>query len=82
MLTGSGKYLENLVKDRLGVKVRSIELNVNQRCSSLCSLRQTKEAIASGSFGVQTALKGTTGMMIAFHRTDDAITTLLTLRKM
>ena len=34
MLTGSGKYLENLVKDRLGVKVRSIELNVNQRCSS------------------------------------------------
>ena len=25
MLTGSGKYLENLVKERLGVKVRSIE---------------------------------------------------------
>ena len=28
MLTGSGKYLENLVKEKLGVKVRSIELNV------------------------------------------------------
>ena len=73
MLTGSGKYLENLVKDRLGVKVRSIELNVNQRCSSaMLSATDKKEAIASGSFGVQTALKGTTGMMIAFHRTDDA----------
>ena len=34
MLTGSGKYLENLVKERIGVKVRSIELNVCQRCSS------------------------------------------------
>ena len=73
MLTGSGKYLENLVKARLGVKVRSIELNVNQRCSSaMLSATDEKEAIASGSFGVQTALKGTTGMMIAFHRTDDA----------
>mgnify|MGYP002617511596 FL=1 len=73
MLTGSGKYLENLVKDRLVVKVRSIELNVNQRCSSaMLSATDEKEAIASGSFGVQTALKGTTGMMIAFHRTDDA----------
>ena len=57
MLTGSGKYLENLVKDRLGVKVRSIELNVNQRCSSaMLSATDEKEAIASGSFGVQTAL--------------------------
>ena len=28
MLTGSGKYLENLVKEQIGVKVRSIELNV------------------------------------------------------
>ena len=61
------------MKDRLGVKVRSIELNVNQRCSSaMLSATDEKEAIASGSFGVQTALKGTTGMMIAFHRTDDA----------
>ena len=33
MLTGSGKYLENLVKEKLGVKVRSVELNVCQRCS-------------------------------------------------
>ncbi len=69
MLTGSGKYLENLVKERLGVKVRSIELNVSQRCSSaMISKADQKEAIASGSFGVSAALKGETGKMVAFKR--------------
>lgn len=69
MLTGSGKYLENLVKDRLGVKVRSIELNVCQRCSSsMLSKTDLKEAIASGAYGVTCALKGETGRMIAFRR--------------
>ena len=48
MLTGSGKYLENLVKEKLGVKVRSIELNVSQRCSSsMLSGTDLKEAVAS-----------------------------------
>lgn len=72
MLTGSGKYLENLVKERLGVKVRSIELNVCQRCSSsMLSKTDQKEAIASGAYGVTCALKGETGKMIAFNRTED-----------
>ena len=69
MLTGSGKYLENLVKERLGVKVRSVELNVSQRCSSaMLSKADQKEAIASGSFGVIAAIKGETGKMVAFKR--------------
>ena len=69
MLTGSGKYLENLVKERLGVKVRSIELNVSQRCSSaMIAKTDQKEAIASGSFGVTAAIKGETGKMVAFKR--------------
>ena len=69
MLTGSGKYLENLVKDRIGVKVRSIELNVCQRCSSsMLSKTDQKEAIASGAYGVKCAVEGATGKMIAFHR--------------
>lgn len=69
MLTGSGKYLENLVKNRLGVKVRSIELNVCQRCSSaMLSATDQKEAIASGAYGVKCALDGETGKMIAFRR--------------
>ena len=69
MLTGSGKYLENLVKERLGVKVRSVELNVSQRCSSaMLSKTDQKEAIASGSFGVTAAIKGETGKLVAFKR--------------
>ena len=69
MLTGSGKYLENLVKDRIGVKVRSIELNVCQRCSSaMLSATDQKEAIASGAYGVKCAVEGETGKMIGFSR--------------
>ena len=33
-LSGAGKVLEELVKDRLGCKVRSIELNLPQRCAA------------------------------------------------
>jgi len=73
MLTGSGKYLENLVKEKLGVKVRSIELNVNQRCSSsMTSATDQEEAIQAGISGVHFALDGITGKMIAFHRTEGA----------
>lgn len=71
MLTGSGKYLENLVKERLGVKVRSVELNVCQRCSSsMLSKIDQKEAIASGAYGVKAALNGASGKMVAFERLD------------
>ena len=71
MLTGSGKYLENLVKERLGVKVRSVELNVCQRCSSsMLSITDQKEAIASGAYGVKAALNGASGKMVAFERLD------------
>ena len=69
MLSGSGKYLENLVKERLGVKVRSVELNVSQRCSStLLSKADQMEAVASGAFAVTKALEGATGVMITFIR--------------
>lgn len=72
MLTGSGKYLENLVKERLGVKVRSVELNVCQRCSSsMLSKTDQKEAIASGAYGVKAALNGASGKMVAFERLDE-----------
>ena len=69
MLTGCGKYLENLIKDRLGIKVRSVELNVSQRCSTACqSLTDAKEGEMAGRFGVQKALEGQTGFMTAFVR--------------
>lgn len=74
MLTGSGKYLENLVKEKLGIKVRSVELNVSQRCSSSClSETDLSEAILAGSYAVERALAGDTGVMITFNRKDDAV---------
>ena len=69
MLAGCGKYLENLVRSRLGVKARSVELNVSQRCSaSLISATDQQEAVTAGRFGVQAALKGETGKMVSFIR--------------
>ena len=69
MLTGSGKYLENLVKERLGVKVRSIELNVCQRCSCAHLSRvDLDESENAGIFAVLSALAGETGKMINFIR--------------
>ena len=72
MLAGCGKYLENLVRSRLGVKARSVELNVSQRCSAtLISATDQQEAIAAGKFGVQAALDGETGKMVSFIRQTD-----------
>lgn len=72
MLTGSGKYLENLVKEQIGVKVRSIELNVCQRCSSeYLSATDLNESENAGIVGVQATLKGETGKMITFIRNCD-----------
>lgn len=72
MLTGSGKYLENLVKERLGVKVRSVELNVSQRCSSaMLSAADLNESAAAGAYGVTCALEGASGKMVAFTRLSD-----------
>ena len=73
MLTGCGKYLENLIRIRLGIKVRSVELNVSQRCSSVRqSQTDLKEAIEAGRFSVDAAVSGESGMMTAFTRTGDA----------
>ena len=69
MLAGCGKYLENLVRSRLGVKARSVELNVSQRCSvSMMSATDQMEAVTAGNFGVQAALNGETGKMVSFLR--------------
>lgn len=72
MLAGCGKYLENLVRNRLGVKARSVELNVSQRCSAaMISETDQKEAVIAGEFGVRAALKGETGKMVSYIRTSD-----------
>ncbi len=73
MLAGCGKYLENLVRSRLGVKARSVEFNVSQRCSaSMLSAADQQEAVMAGEFGVRAALDGVTGKMVSFVRGTDA----------
>ncbi len=73
MLAGCGKYLENLVRNTLNVKARSVEFNVSQRCSAaMMSATDQQEAIAAGEFGVRAALDGVTGMMVAFRREETA----------
>ena len=72
MLAGHGKYLENLVRNRLGVKARSVELNVSQLCSaSMMSATDQREAVMAGEFGVRAALKGETGKMVSYVRTSN-----------
>ncbi len=71
-LSGVGKYLEHLVQKEIGCKVRSIELNVMQRCSShLCSKTDIDEAELIGAEALKKALEGYTGKMLYFHRVSD-----------
>ena len=71
-LSGIGKYLEQLVREKIGCKVRSIELNVMQRCSShLCSKTDIDESEQIGAAGVQCALNGETRLVMVFRRIHD-----------
>jgi 6-phosphofructokinase 1 len=69
---GVGKVLERIIAQEFGCKVRSIELNVMQRCSShLCSKTDIDEAEAIGAAGLRAALQGNTGKMMYFRRISD-----------
>ncbi len=71
-LSGAGKALEYLVKEQIGVKVRSIELNVLQRCAAhIASLTDLDEAFALGQQAVSHAEDGATMCMLTLHRTSD-----------
>ena len=71
-LSGIGKYLEGVIRNEIGCKVRSIELNVMQRCSShLASRTDINEAELIASEGVKCALNGESGKVMAFKRVSD-----------
>lgn len=69
-LSGIGKYLEKYTQDNIGCKVRSIELNVMQRCSShIASWTDLTEAELIGRAAVSAALsEGKSGVMMSFRR--------------
>ena len=71
-LSGAGKTLEYLVKDKLGIKVRSIELNILQRCAGhLSSRADIDEAIKLGESAVKFTAEGNSGFMTSTTRTSD-----------
>ncbi len=71
-LSGIGKFLERLVAKEIGCKVRSIELNVMQRCSShISSKTDIDEAERIGRHALRAALDGETGKMMYFRRVSD-----------
>lgn len=68
-LSGTGKALESLVKDRIDIKVRSIELNVLQRCAAHISSRtDINESFALGQAAVKYAAEGMTAVMSTIKR--------------
>jgi 6-phosphofructokinase 1 len=68
-LSGTGKALEQLVKEKIGVKVRSIELNVLQRCAShIASRTDINESFALGQAAVKYAADNKTGVMASIKR--------------
>ncbi|MBQ7708094.1 MAG: 6-phosphofructokinase [Lachnospiraceae bacterium] len=71
-LSGAGKVLEYLVKDELGVKVRSVEINVLQRAAGhMASKTDLEEAINLGSAAVAFTEAGETGFMTVIKRISD-----------
>lgn len=72
-LSGTGKVLENMVRERLGCKVRSVELNLPQRCAGhLTSLTDITESVRIGKAAVPAAIEGQSGVMMTFVREDPA----------
>ncbi len=69
MLSGAGKFLENYIKRKIGCKVRSIELNVPQRCAGhLMSKTDIEESQKIGAEGVKSAINEKNGVMMVFKR--------------
>lgn len=68
-LSGAGKTLEFLVKEKLGVKVRSVELNVLQRCAAhLASKTDLDESVSLGKKAVALSEEGVTASMVTMNR--------------
>ena len=67
--SGTGKVLETVAAEEFNCKVRSIELNVLQRCAGhVSSLTDINESFEVGKMAVRTALEGHSGVMIVIER--------------
>lgn len=68
-LSGTGKALEYAIKAELGCKVRSVELNIVQRCAGhILSKTDVDESVLVGKSAVKAASEGTTRRMMTIER--------------
>ncbi|MBP3203797.1 MAG: 6-phosphofructokinase [Lachnospiraceae bacterium] len=68
-LSGTAKYLADLVSEKFGCKSRAIELSTMQRCAGhLTSRVDITEAYQVGGSAVKAAFDGETGMMVTLKR--------------
>ncbi len=68
-LAGTGKVLEAAVKEEFGCKVRTVELNLPQRCAAhLASATDLAESVGVGRHAVEAAVDGVSGAMATILR--------------
>jgi 6-phosphofructokinase 1 len=73
MLSGTSRYLSDLIHQNLGCKSRAIEFSTLQRCAShLASRTDVTEAYAAGGAAAAAAFAGESGRMIALKRISEA----------
>lgn len=73
ILAGASRYLEEILRFEIGCKVRSVELNLMQRCAShVASASDIYESKLLGIAAANFAINGGTGKMAALKRTSTA----------
>ena len=71
-LSGTGRYLASVTKERLGCKTRAVELSTLQRCASqVVSRTDLDEAYMIGGTSARAALDGESVKMCALQRIAD-----------
>jgi 6-phosphofructokinase len=69
-LSGTGRYLAALTRERIGCKTRCVELSTLQRCASTtASAVDLSESRSLGAAGVLAATDSQSGVMVALERT-------------
>ena len=72
-LSGAGRTLEFLIKEKLGIKVRSVEINVLQRSAAhLASKTDLEESVELGKKAVALSEEGVTASMVTVNRISNA----------
>ena len=71
-LGGAAKTLELLVKEKLHIKCRSVEINIMQRCAAhMAAGTDIREAYELGIAGAKYAIEGNTGFIPVLKRISD-----------